>query len=229
MERLILIAASGLAREALISVRAAGSYDVLGFLDDDTALRGTSIYGVPVLGPVQEAPRYDARLLVCVGSGRGREEIVNRLARLGITADRYARVADPTVRVPDTCTVGPGTILLAGVVLTASVVLGSHVVAMPRVVFTHDDIVQDYATFAAGVALGGSVQVGRGAYLGMNASVRQRLRIGSRATLGMGSALIKDLPPGQTWGGVPARPLYTAAELSAQILDVAERSALEAR
>ena len=88
--------------------------------------------------------------------------------------------------------------------LTASVTLGSHVVAMPGVTFTHDDVVADFATLAAGTSLGGGVRVGRGAYLGMNSSVREQTSIGSYATIGMGAAVLSDVPEGETWVGVPA-------------------------
>ena len=78
---------------------------------------------------------------------------------------------------------------------------------MPGVVMTHDDVVDDYATLCAGAVLGGGVHVGRGAYIGMNSSVRQNVRIGDDSTLGMGSALLGDLPQRQTWAGVPAHAL----------------------
>jgi acetyltransferase-like isoleucine patch superfamily enzyme len=81
---------------------------------------------------------------------------------------------------------------------------------MPGVVFTHGDVADDYATFAAGATLGGSVVVGRAAYVGMNSSIRQRTRVGARAVVGMGAAVVSDVPEGQTWVGVPARPMSSA-------------------
>ncbi len=59
-------------------------------------------------------------------------------------------------------------------------------------------------------ASGGGVVVGRAAYLGMSSSVRENVRVGERATLGMGAALLVDQPDDQTWVGVPARPLGAA-------------------
>ncbi|HEY9357569.1 MAG TPA: acetyltransferase [Arthrobacter sp.] len=208
MSELILIAASGLAREVLAMVRSSGQYDVLGMLDDDPEMAGVTVDGAPVLGPIDDAPKYThAFLLVCLGSGKAREAAVERLTALGLRESRYATVIDPTVECPEGCRIGRGSILLRNVTLTASVTLGAHVVAMPSVTFTHDDDVADFATFAAGVSLGGGVRIGRAAYLGLNSSVRERTSVGSYATVGMGAAVLSNVPDGETWVGVPAHPI----------------------
>jgi acetyltransferase-like isoleucine patch superfamily enzyme len=113
----------------------------------------------------------------------------------------------PGVEIPRSCSVWIGSIVLAGVVLTADVRVGEHVVVMPNVTLTHDDVLDDFATVCAGVSLGGGVHVGAGAYLGMNAAVRENVVVGVDSTLGMGSVLLEDLPEKKTWAGVPARPL----------------------
>ena len=139
--------------------------------------------------------------------GRGARRVVARLAGLGFPSHRFATVVDPSVRVPYCCDIGPGSILLGNVTLTAGITVGSHVVMMPGVTLTHDDVVEDFATLAAGVSLGGGVRIGRAAYLGMNSCVRERTRVGA----GRGSAWVPpscvDVPDGETWAGVPARVL----------------------
>jgi len=208
MHAVVLVAAGGLAREVLSSIRQAGDLHVAGLLDDDPARHGRTVSGAPVLGGL-DTPLPDAwRLLVCAGSGAVRERLVGRLAGRGIGPERYATHVHPSCVVGENCRIGHGSILLAGCVLTDAVDVGAHAVVMPRVVLTHDDVVEDYATFAAGVALGGRVRIGRGAYLGMNSSVRQDLAVGEGAVLGMGSVLLRDLPAGRTWAGVPARDLH---------------------
>ncbi|WP_416403099.1 acetyltransferase [Arthrobacter sp. LFS091] len=206
MTELLLIAASGLAREVLAMVRSSGPFDVIGILDDDEDKLGRVVDGAHVLGPIKDALLFPhALLLVCIGSGAGRESVVMRLRSLGLAENRYATAIDPTVNVPEGCVIGAGSILLAHVSMTASVTIGSHVVAMPGVTFTHDDIIGDFATFASGVSLGGNVSIGRAAYIGMNASVRERRSIGAKATIGMGAAVLNDVPDDETWAGVPAR------------------------
>lgn len=204
----LLVAASGLAREVANVLRRQTAYDILGILDDDPATQGSSIDGHPVLGSLECAREHpDASFVVCAGKGRVRESMVEHLTALGIEGRRYPTIVDPSVHIPGNCKVGAGSILLSHVVLTADVTVGRHVVAMPHVVLTHDDVVGDYATLCAGTVLGGFVKIGRRAYMGMNSSVRQHLEVGDDSVLGMGSALLEDLPVGETWAGVPARNL----------------------
>lgn len=107
---------------------------------------------------------------------------------------------------PDTA-VGHGSIVLAGVTATTQVVLGERVVVMPNVVLTHDNRVESYATLCVGVVLGGSVVVGRGAYVGMAASVREGVTVGAGSLVGMGAVVLRDVGTGETWVRVPARPV----------------------
>jgi len=204
---LLLLAASGLAREVLAVCEALGR-EVVGVLDDDPTRSGTDLDGVTVLGGLERVTDHpDAEVVLCAGKGAARRAMAGRLCELGIPTERFARIVDPSVRIPSRCTVGPGTILLANTVLTADVTVGAHVVCMPHVTLTHDDVLEDFATLAAGVTLGGTVRVGEAAYLGMNSSVREGRSVGSGAVLGMGATLVHDQPPRSTWAGTPARPL----------------------
>ncbi|MER7798019.1 acetyltransferase [Microbacterium sp. NPDC096154] len=203
----LLIGASGLAREVL----AAGAPGVVGILDDDPATHGTEYGGVPVLGGVGEAALRREHLLVCIGSGRARRDVVRRLAAAGVGPARYTTFVAADARVGSTSTVRAGSILLDGATVTADARLGRHVVVMPGCTITHDDVLGDFATLAAGVSLGGGVRIGEAAYLGMNAAVRPGIVVGPGATIGMAAAVIRDVPAGQTWAGVPARRLSARA------------------
>jgi sugar O-acyltransferase (sialic acid O-acetyltransferase NeuD family) len=206
MRSLILIGASGLAREVVAVLEASDAYKPVGFLDDDSSTHSSVVAGLPVFGGIDDAGDYaDSDFVVC--TGRSRRSLVQRLQRLGIGESRYATVVAPSAVVPANCPVGQGSIVLSGVVLTADVSIGRHAVLMPRVVCTHDDRLGDYVTLCGGVVLGGSVIVGDDAYLGMNSSVRQNVRIAERAVLGMGAALLSDLPADETWAGNPAQPI----------------------
>jgi len=202
---LILVAASGLACESLEVARAVGCYEVVGVVDDNAHLWGELLNGVKVIGGLDVIRDHpDAALLLCTGKGAARESLA---ARLDLDDSQYATVIHPSVSVPPSCVVGVGTIVMAGSVLTASVTVGRHVVLMPNTTLTHDNNVADFATLCSGVVLGGSVEIGKRAYLGMNASVRERRRVGMDAVIGTGAVVLTDIPPAETWVGVPAKRL----------------------
>lgn len=201
----LLLGAGGLAREVLVAIRAGESHEPVGVVDDDPARWGELIDGVKVLGGAEILRDLaDVEVVLCAGKGTARASIA---ARLRLPTARYATVTHPSVRIPPTCSIGAGTVLLAGSVLTTDVAVGCHVVAMPNVVLTHDDVVGNFATLCAGVTLGGAVHIGPRAYIGMNAGVRERCRVGAGAVVGMGSVVLTDVPAGETWAGVPAARL----------------------
>jgi sugar O-acyltransferase, sialic acid O-acetyltransferase NeuD family len=212
MASVLLVAASGLAREAIASMRQTGDHQVVGVLDDNPHLHGRQILGARVLGNIDLAAQSRDKFLVCAGSGSTRAALVSRLESMGVAPDRFATHVHESAVIGSGSTIGAGSIVLAGAVLTADVRVGRHVVLMPRVTLTHDDSVSDFATFAAGVSVGGRVAIGRYVYLGMNASVRQDVQVGEHAVLGMGAVLLRDLPAGQTWAGIPARAIGQAAK-----------------
>jgi sugar O-acyltransferase (sialic acid O-acetyltransferase NeuD family) len=215
---LLVIGSGGFGRETVEAVRAVNrerpTWDLLGFLDDDRVLHGTMIDGVPVVGSIDDASRFPgAEVVVCTGhpgNYLSRKRIVERL---GLSPTRYATIVHPTAVLSTTSTVGHGSVLLALTVTTAGVRIGAHVAVMPGVVFTHDDVVEDYATFGAGVRLAGRVLVEEGAYIGSGALVREDRTIGAWALVGMGAVVTRNVPSAEVWAGVPAR-LLRPADLS---------------
>jgi len=206
---LALVGAGGLGRETAELVRSINAdrptWRLVGFFDDDPALQGTSIAGLPVLGTVADAAHGSLAIAVCTARptvGCSRAPIS---ARLALDPDRAPALVHPSASLAPSTVIGPGSIVLAGVVATADVTIGAHVVVMPQTVLTHDDQIDDFVTIASGVRLGGGVHVEREAYLGAGAMVREGLCIGEAALVGMGSVVLTDVPARQTWVGVPAR------------------------
>jgi sugar O-acyltransferase (sialic acid O-acetyltransferase NeuD family) len=207
---LVLVGAGGLGREALAAARMSAAWDVRGFVDDRADLHGTTIDGVPVLGPVShllDGTVAGVHALICTGRPGhtgSRQLIDGRLTAAGVP---LASLVHPTAALAPGVQVGPGDLILAQVVATAPITIGRHVVVMPQVVFTHDDVIGDFTTFGAGARLAGGVVVERGAYVGSGALVREYATIGAGALVGMGAVVTRDVPPGEVWAGNPARRL----------------------
>jgi sugar O-acyltransferase (sialic acid O-acetyltransferase NeuD family) len=171
-------------------------------------LQGASILDLPVVGPsdwVIHHPGVD--VVACLGNPRARDRRRNMVERLQLPRERFATLVHPTAVVPASVAVGSGTVVHAMTVATADATVGDHVQIMPSCVITHDARIEDFVTMGAGVRLAGNVTVGRGAYVGSGCLVREGVTIGEGALIGMGAVVLDDVPPRETWVGVPARPL----------------------
>jgi sugar O-acyltransferase (sialic acid O-acetyltransferase NeuD family) len=209
---ILLIGAGGFARETLELLRAINSVDkawnVIGVLDDDRRLHGEEIQGVTVIGPPQAVQDHQKAMVVAsVASPQDPLRRLRLVERLGLPAERYATLVHPTAVVPQSASLGPGSVLHAGTILTADVDVGAHVAVMPAVVLTHDVRIDDGATLGAGVSVSGGVVVERGAYIGSGAILREGVVVGAGAIIGMGALVTRSVPEGEVWVGSPAKPI----------------------
>ncbi|WP_441246863.1 acetyltransferase [Kitasatospora sp. McL0602] len=208
---LVIVGAGGFGREAAEAAVSAG-WRLRGFLDDNPALHGERVDGVPVLGPaelVHELPR--AKVLLCAVNPRVYSSRSALAERLALPESRYATVLHPSADIAARAEIGPGSVLLAQTVVTARASIGAHVAVMPQTVLTHDTEVAELVTLASGVRLGGSCRLERGCYIGAGALLREGTTVGRGSLVGMGSVVLHDVPPQEVWAGSPARYLRAAA------------------
>jgi UDP-3-O-[3-hydroxymyristoyl] glucosamine N-acyltransferase len=69
----------------------------------------------------------------------------------------------------------------------------------------HDDALGTNVTICAGVTIGGFVEIGDNAYLGMNCEVKQLQSVGAGSTIGMGAVVNKPVPANVVAFGNPAK------------------------
>ena len=70
----------------------------------------------------------------------------------------------------------------------------------------HNVRVGALSLFAALVGVAGSVRIGKGVWMGGQVGVSNHLEIGDGARLAIATKLMRDVPPGETVSGHPARP-----------------------
>ena len=189
-----LLGAGGVGREVLDACTHAG-IEVAGFVDDRAE---GPVAGRPV---VRELPDGDV-IVVALGYSQPRAGVV---ARLDLPDERYATVVHPRAVVASGVDIGPGAVVLGGAVVSVDVVIGPHAQVHYGATVGHDTVLARCATVLPGARVAGTVEVGEAALVGSGAIVLQGLRIGVGAVVGAGAVVTRDVAPGATVVGVPAR------------------------
>ena len=209
MQRILILGAGGHAQvvaDILMRGRGAGKdVELLGYLDDDPGLAWKSFLGLSVLGVVSDLSRikHDA-VVVAIGDNRARSQVYVRFIEQG---ERFAVALHPSANVAPGVKLGPGTMVCAGVVVNPQSEVGEDVILNTGCTVDHHNRIGPHAHIAPGAHLGGEVTVEEGAMVGIGAIVLPQVRIGAWSVVGARAVVLKDVPPGVTVIGVPAKPV----------------------
>lgn len=207
--RILILGAGGqgqvLADALLFAAEAGQPVTPVGYLDDNSSLWQTKPLGLPVLGALAAWRNiaHDA-LLLGIGANRRRGELYTALCAEGAW---FTALRHPTALVGHDVVVGPGSYIGAYVILAAGTVVGANAIVHGNSVIGHHNVIGDHVHIAPGVHTAGSVSVEAGAMVGIGANVLPQRRIGAWAVVGAGALVQRDVAPGVTVVGVPARPL----------------------
>lgn len=107
--------------------------------------------------------------------------------------------------------IGKGVIIRQRVVVDSFVSIADHVTLSPGTIVGHHASIGAFSHLANGAIVSGDANLGSGVYVGVGAVIRDGVTIGDGATIGMGAVVVKDVEPGQTMIGNPAREMAYSA------------------
>ncbi|CEA06311.1 hexapaptide repeat-containing transferase [Pseudomonas saudimassiliensis] len=208
--------ASGFGREIMPLVKAQYSsmFSDVRFIFVDDGENAGSLNGYPILSYSKflEVNATNKFAVLAIANSAVREKLIGKLESdeidvLSVTADNVVML--------DEVEVGEGAILCHFTQLTSNIKIGKQFHANIYSYVAHDCVIGDYVTFAPGVRCNGNIHIEDHAYIGTGAIIKQGtpdkpLVIGKGAVVGMGAVVTKDVPPGVTVVGNPAKPLVKA-------------------
>jgi len=145
-----------------------------------------------------------------IGSPASRDRVATELTA------RFAEKEWPALRHPSarfdsaSCTLGPGSVLCAGVIATVNVHFAPFCLVNLACTLGHEARVGRGAVLNPTVNISGGVELGDRVLVGTGAQVLQYLRVGNDASVGAGAVVTRDVEAHTTVVGVPAKPLVRA-------------------
>ena len=110
-----------------------------------------------------------------------------------------------TVQIQDDVEIGANTTIDRGMIGPTIIAQGTKLDNL--VMIAHNCEIGKHNAFASQVGIAGSCTTGDYVRAGGKVGIGDHLNIGTGASLAASSAHHKDVPPGETWAGAPARPI----------------------
>ncbi len=212
MKDLVIVGAGGFAREVAWLVRdinsAQRTWNLLGHVDNEPTRIGQPCGDATIIGDDDWLRAYDRELSVVIGIGA--PAIIDRV-RLQLADNsnlRFPNLVHPSVLWDQRRVIlGHGNIICAGNILTTDISIGSFNILNLASTFGHDARIGSCCVVNPGVNLSGRTSIGDCCLLGTGAVILEGITIADHVTVGGGAVVTKDVEPGLTVVGVPARPL----------------------
>ncbi|MGL4672997.1 acetyltransferase [Cetobacterium sp.] len=209
MEKIYIVGAGGFAREVAWLIEDINeknpTWEILGFIDDNSEMLGKELNGYKVLGNLEYLNKQElANVVIAIGMGEIREKII-----IQIKKHKFPILIHPSVIASRFLKIGEGSIICAGNILTTNITLGKHNIINLDCTIGHDAILEDYTTVLPSSNISGNVTIGQKTTIGTGTAIIQGMTIGKDCMVGAGSVVNKCIPNYSTAVGVPARIIKT--------------------
>ena len=176
---------------------------------DDNKPEG-SFMGLELMQLNTAIERYqEIEFVIAVGEPKTKKKICERLLSLNC---ELGSVISPDSQVSPYCKLGKGLVIKRGAIISADAIIGDDTTIQSYACIGHDAIIGKHCQISTHVDIGGQTIVGDCVFVGLNAPVRELLKIGDNAIISAGAVVLKDVDSNVTVMGNPARVISRNSE-----------------
>ena len=169
----------------------------VGIVDNNPALTGTDLDGVPILGSFElveklwKDKKFDKLISTIVRDTADRKAVFDRFIGLGIP---FANVISPGASIRTQVKMGTGNLIIHGSYVATGVTMGNNNFLAAGTYIEHHSTIGNHCTFGPRTSLSGRVKVEDGVKFGMNVAIEPFVEIGSGALIASGVTLTSHVP-----------------------------------
>lgn len=207
MKDLIILGASGAGREVYeMATQCEGfnrDWKIKGFLDDNIHVLDKYSGYPPVLSEIAGYNIEDNDVFICsIGSVSDKKRVIDTILAKG---GEFINLIHPKAIIFQNLKIGIGSMIGPFCLITSDVTIGNFVTVQSSAIIGHDASVGDFVHIGGRAFMGGFSRLEEGVIIHPGAVVLPSVDIGKRAILGAGSVAIRNIPPGKTVFGIPAK------------------------
>lgn len=189
---IIILGASGTAKELHECVSLSDHFNFLGFLDDFKQ-------NPKVIGSLSDWNHQppSSFLLSALGSYRSmswRKSILD-----SIPIHHFTSYVDTTSLIYPSVNRKNALIVFPNSIVSTNTSLGQHNLIYHSCVIAHDCNIGNYSILSNSVTLSGAVSVGINTYIGAGSTIMEGVRIGTNSIIAAGATVISDVPDNSTY------------------------------
>lgn len=184
-------------------------YDVVAYTVDDAHLTDTAmpgLEGVPFESVATHFPPSECEIFVAVGYSkinRARRTVTQRCRQRGY---RFASYVSSRAHVHQPVELGENSFVFEANVVQPFVTIGDNVVMWSGNHIGHHSVIEEDCFIASHAVICGRVRIGRGSFIGVNATVIDGVTVGSENIIGAGSLITGDTEKNQVFRGARTMP-----------------------
>ena len=197
MARLVIFGTGDVARLAHFYFRTDSPHDVAAFVVDAPFKNADTFEGLPLVSSDDAAKRFppsDHAAFVALGysrMNRARKEKYEQMRAAGYNLVSYVSSRCTYLTTPP----GDNCFILEDNTVQPFVTIGNDVTLWSGNHIGHDSVIEDHCFITSHVVVSGHVRVGAGSFLGVNATLRNDISIGSESLIVAGAVITKNTPP----------------------------------
>ena len=210
-KKIIIIGGGGQAGVIYDCIKAQGEYEIIGY--SDKAKGSLFKEKIKYFGNLKELinklkkKAYKGTFLtIAIGENYIRKKIYENLKK-NVLDLKWATIIHPSASISSGVKIGTGSQILNGSILCYKTIISKHVCINTGAIIDHDNFFDDFSSAGPGACTGGNVKVGKLCFLGINSTVKHKIRIKENTVIGANSFVNLNCEANSLYFGTPAKKI----------------------
>jgi len=203
-KKIIIIGSGGHSNIAIQEIDKINKFNIIGFIDEKKNFQN----GKKILGNIKfledKFNNKRVNLFCAIGDQKVRKRIVKRLNKSKIKITWIKIISKESI-VYKNVKIDEGSLIISGAVVNINSVIGKHCIINTNSSIDHDCIIKDFVNISPGVSVGGRTKIDSDCFLGIGASIKEKIHIRSNVVIGANSFVNKNCFKNSKYLGIPAK------------------------